>query len=63
MGGRVEPRMTDLSLVGNKSANQHHLPRPSPSQIPKGTSSYQGTCLHNPNPTLCFCRSSLQRQV
>ena len=37
MGGRVvEPRTTELSLAGNKRTRQHHLPRPSPSQNPKG---------------------------
>ena len=56
MGGRVvEPRMTELSLAGNKGPRQHHLPhlchlpRHPPAKIPKGTSSCQGTCLHHAN--------------
>ena len=59
MGGRVvEPWTTERSLVGNKGAHQRHLPRPSPSQNPKGNQFLSGNlralCKH---PTLCFCGS------
>ena len=57
MGGRVvEPRRTELSLVGNKGAGKRHLPRPSPSQNPKGNQfpSRKLLALHK-HPRLCFC--------
>ena len=59
MGRRVvEPRMTDLSLVGNKGARQHHLPRPSPSQNPEGNQFLPGNLLAlHKHPTLYFCGS------
>ena len=59
MGGRVvEPRTTELSLVGNKSTHQGHLPRPSPCQKPKGNQFLPGNLLAlHKHPTLCFCGS------
>ena len=58
-GGRVvEPLPTELSLVGNKGARQHHLPRPSPSQNPKGNQFLPGNLLApRKHPKLCFCGS------
>ena len=59
MGGRVvEPRMTELSLAGNKGAHQSHLPRPSPSQNPKGNRFLPENLLApGKHPKLCFCGS------
>ena len=54
----VEPGTTKLSLAGNKGAHQRHLPRPSPSQNPKGNRFLPGNLLApGKHPTLCFCRS------
>ena len=57
MGGRVvEPRMTERSLERNKGAHQRHLPRPSPSQNPKGNQFLPGNLLApRKHPMLCFC--------
>ena len=57
MGGRVaEPRDTELSLAGKKGARQCHLPRPPPSQNPKGNQFLPGNLLApRKHPTLCFC--------
>ena len=59
MGGRVvEPRTTELSLVGNKGARQHHLPHPSRSQNPKGNRFLTGNLVApRKHPTLFFCGS------
>ena len=58
-GGRVvEPQTTELSLAGDKGACQRHLPRPSPSQNPKGNQFLPGNLFApRKHPTLCFCRS------
>ena len=57
MGGRVvEPRTKECSLAENKGARQRHLPRPSPSQNPKGNRFLPGNLLApHKHPTLCFC--------
>ena len=59
MGGRiVEFRATELSLAGKKGAHQRHLPRPHPSQNPKGKQFLSGNLLApHKHPTLCFCES------
>ena len=59
MGGRVvEPQTTELSLAGNRGTRQRHLPRPSPSQNPKGNQFLPGNLLApRKHPTLCFCWS------
>ena len=57
-GRVVEPRMTELSLAGNKGARQCHLLCPSPSQNPKGNQFLPGNLLAQcKHPTLCFCRA------
>ena len=63
MGGRVvEPRRTELSLVGNKGAGKRHLPHPSPSQNPKKNQFLSWNLLAQfKHPTLCFCGSSPPR--
>ena len=58
-GELLSPRMTELSLVGNKGARQHHLPCPSPSQNPKGNQFLPGNLLAlRKHPMLCFCRAT-----
>ena len=50
--------MTELRLAGNKGAHQRHLPRPSPSQNPKGNQFLPGNLLApRKHPKLCFCGS------
>ena len=50
--------MTERSLAGNKGAPQRHLPRPSPSQNPKGNWFLPGNWLApRKHRTLCFCGS------
>ena len=61
MGGRVvEPQKTERSLAGNKGALQHHLPRPFPSQNPKGNQFLSGNLLASrKHPMLCFFFGSI----
>ena len=58
-GELLSPRMTQLSLAGNKGARQRHLPRLSPSQNLKGNQFLPGNLLAlRKHPTLCFCTAT-----